>query len=194
MDLVVPLLTACILGPVLIWLTTRSLPPSQARFAQVTLGTALALRVLLSTVFEVVPELRIFHEDAGGYEIISMWMAGGWHGDLSLGGATLNPRNSGFFYVLASVYYLFGRYRLNATIFNSIIGTLNVLFVYRIGLLLFHDAVARRAARMLAYFPSMILFSSIAIKDPLVSLLICVTLYSAIQLRDRFSLGALIGT
>jgi hypothetical protein len=195
MDIVVPLLTAVVLGAALIWFSTRSLPPSQARFIGWTLGLAFAARLTLAIVFEIFPEARLFHEDAEGYEIISMWIANGWHGDLpAFYGRDLAPRNYGFFYVLAGFYYTFGRYRLNATIFNSIVGTLNVLFVYRIGLLLFHDAVARRAARMLAFFPSMILFSAIAIKDPLVSLLICMTLYSAIRLRDQFTLRAVIGT
>ena len=194
MDIVAPLLTAIVLGPLIIWLTTRSLPSSQARFIQWTLAWAFGLRVVLSAVFDQIPESRLFHEDADGYEIIATVITNGWRGD----GPTMIPnspeRNFGFVYVLAAVYYLFGRYRMNATIFNSIIGMLNILFVYRIGLLLFHDAVARRAARMLAFFPSMIIFSSLAIKDPLVSLLICITLYYCIQLRDRFSVRALVGT
>jgi len=98
---------------------------------------------------------------------------------------TVDGRNFGFVYVVAAIYYAFGRYRLNSTIFNSIIGTLNVLFDYKIWLLLFHDAVARRATRMMAYIPDRFPFSAITIKDQVVSLLICMTLYNATRLRDR---------
>jgi 4-amino-4-deoxy-L-arabinose transferase-like glycosyltransferase len=197
MDTIVPLFIAAMFGPLLIWWTTRTLPPSQARFIQVTMAVALLLRVSASAMFDMFPTTRIFHEDAEGYEILSIEIANAWRGEgppvppIYL---TRNSHNYGFYYVLAAWVYLFGRYRLNATIFNSLIGTLNVLVVYRIGLLLFHDAVARRAARMVAFFPSMVLFSSLALKDPLVSLLICLTLYYCIRLRDRFSFGALAGT
>ena len=40
-----------------------------------------------------------------------------------------------------------------------------IVIVFRIGLQLFHEAIARRAAVLSAFFPSMIVWSSMALKD-----------------------------
>jgi len=192
MSVLVPLLFAACIGLPVIALATWGLTPQQRRFILPILLVAFAARVALSVVFATIPSTRIFHEDAYGYENVAVRLARYWMGEGPP--VQLSERNYGFPYVLGVVDFLFGRYRLNSTIFNSIIGTLNIAVVFRIGLSLFHEAVARRAAFMVAFFPSMILWSAMALKDTLVSFLICMALLSCIKLRARFSFGAFVGT
>ncbi len=153
---------------------------------------AFALRLIQSVIFEVIPETRVFHEDAPGYEYFGQYIASHWMNEAP---PFLGPsRNYGFYYVLGAFYYLFGRYRMNATVFNSIVGTLSISVVFRIALHLFHEAVARRAALFSAFFPSMIIWSAIALKDCLVTFLILVAVLFCIRLRKRFSVLNVLGT
>lgn len=183
-----------LIGPLLIFGLSRGLTRAQRRFIVPVLLVALALRMASSTLFAAFPSLRIFHEDAEGYEEYGFRLASIWLHDGPPMPVDIPGRNSGYLHVVAAVYYVFGRYRLNATIFNSIIGTLNVMLVFRIGLNLFHEAVARRGALLSAFAPSMIIWSSVALKDPVMSFLICLTVYYCIRLRDHFSLINMTGS
>jgi hypothetical protein len=58
---------------------------------------------------------------------------------------------------------------------------------------LFHPSVGRLAALLVGVMPSMILWSSIALKDTFVTLALVVTLSSCISLKDRVSFGAVVG-
>ena len=191
MDLVVPLLVAMLLGVPLLLLASATLPPPQRRAIVPVLLYALGLRVALAVIFETVPETRVFHADSYGSEYFAQYIASYWKGQVP---PPLTPaRNYGYYYVLGAFDFAFGRYRLNSTIFNAIVGSLSVAVLYRIGLSMFHEKVARRAATFSAFFPSMVIWSSIAIKDCLVTFLILLSLLSCIRLRERFSLVSLFG-
>lgn len=178
----------------LLLLCMRGLSANEQRTLRNMLMIGFALRVLASTIFAIVPETRVFHEDAAGTEWLSIRVASYWmHDGLSVPDWEVAERNYGLIYFFGGLLYVVGRYPLNITIFNSFIGTLNALLVYRIGIALVEPRVARRAAKYMAFFPSMIIWSSIALKDPLMTCCICVTLLSAIHLRRRFSLIALAG-
>jgi len=168
------------------------LEPTQRRFLLTVLFFAFALRIIQASIFEIIPATRVFHEDAPGYEFFGQYIASHWMNQAPPYLAP--PRNYGFYYVLAAFYYLFGRYRMNATVFNSIIGTLSIGIVFRIGLHLFHEAIARRATLFSAFFPSMIVWSAIALKDCLVTFLILVAILFCIRLRKQFSVLNMVGT
>jgi hypothetical protein len=102
-------------------------------------------------------------------------------------------RNTGVNYTFAAILYVLGPYPLNISIVNSLIGTLNALLLFRIGRKLFHEAIARRAAIFTTFFPSMIVWSAMALKDALVGFVILLTTLFCIRLRRRFSLANLIG-
>jgi hypothetical protein len=87
---------------------------------------------------------------------------------------------------------MFGRYKLHATFINGLIGCLTAILLYRIGLRLFTEAVARRAMLFALFFPSMILWSSVAVKDTCIVFLLVLTMSCMIQLKHRFSPIALL--
>ncbi|MEO9195747.1 MAG: hypothetical protein ABI445_19005, partial [Polyangia bacterium] len=194
MEVVVPLLLAFVVYVPLVLLSTRGLTRDQQRLIRPILLGAFAVRVVVSTIFAIVPETRVFHEDAEGTEFWAIRIAGYWLGDgVHVPDWAIQDRNYGLTYLFGGLLVITGRFPLNITIFNSFIGTMNALLIYRIGLRLFAEPIARRAALFMAFFPSMIIWSTIALKDPLMSFFICITVLSAISLRERFSMLALAG-
>jgi hypothetical protein len=70
----------------------------------------------------------------------------------------------------------------------------NIFLVYLLARRFFHVVVARRAALLVGFVPSMILWNSITLKDTLTTFLIILTLYSCVRLKDKVSLVNLLLT
>ena len=143
-----------------------------------------------ATAFAMLPSLRVFHEDADGYENIGMLMASVWRGEyppfrLILATPVYLPGGR--------CYFVFGRFQPVLSYFNCIVGSLLAFFIYRLTVRFFHPAVGRLAALLIGLMPSMILWSSIALKDTFVTLMLIIALYSCVSLKERVSLSALAG-
>lgn len=194
MDVLYPLVLFASIGGAAIFACTRRYPEAEKRWLNTWLTVALALRLAAATVFAVVPATRLFHEDADGYEWLGMAVARGWHGT----GPLMHQfeefnQNIGYKYVAGTIYYLFGQFQALLSYSNCVIGTLTVYLVYRLARQFFHPLVARRAALWTALIPSMILWSSVAMKDVTMSLLILIALTSCVSLKRKFSIWALLG-
>jgi hypothetical protein len=74
--------------------------------------------------------------------------------------------------------------RLPAAAFNCLAGALATVFAYRLARTLFSEEVARRAAWLACFFPSLVVWSAQTLKEPVVILLETVVLYSCIQLMQ----------
>lgn len=193
MDFAFPLVVCLLIGVMLAFALTAKMEPAERDWLRRWIIIALVLRLGIATVFALVPQTRMFHEDADGYEQVGMHIAAGW---AHRGPPYPMPgelENRGFYYVSAAIYYLFFGIRAAVSYVNAIIGSVTVFYVYRLSRRFFHPIVGRLAAKLTVLTPSMILWSSIALKDPLMSLLVVMTLDSCIALRRRFSLGSLIG-
>jgi 4-amino-4-deoxy-L-arabinose transferase-like glycosyltransferase len=192
MDVVVPIVFFSVLGALTLYGLTARLPPSERRWLTRLLFLAFGLRMVLATVFALVPEARLFHEDADGYELLGMAIANRWHG----AGPPFHiadAANLGHYYICGTVYYLFGTFRPVASYFNALLGAATVFVVYRLTLQFFHIAVARRVALLVALMPSIILWNSLALKDTEVTLLVVLALSSCVSLKRRFTPRALAG-
>jgi hypothetical protein len=121
--------------------------------------------------------------DAGGYSLKLFWT----------GEAVGTPQYGeilgryGFYYFVGAIYYLFGRNQLLVQFVNGTIGSLTMLVMYALARRLFGDAVARRVALMMAFFPGMIFWSAGMYKDPAILLCIAVSMYSVVRLREAIS-------
>jgi hypothetical protein len=191
MDYLVPLVVILVASGFAFALGTRGL----ARRNEVMglLLFAMALRIALALVFYAIPQTRIFHEDAGGYEKVGVWLANGWSGegppfDLN------KSLNYGYFYWTGVLSYVFGPYPLHASLWNALMGCLSALLLYRIAVRLFIPTVAQRTLLLALFFPSMILWSSIAVKETAMLFLLMVMMSCVIGLRRKFSLIHVIGT
>jgi 4-amino-4-deoxy-L-arabinose transferase-like glycosyltransferase len=119
---------------------------------------------------------------------------GGWLMSLQWGGqGLLNPYYSGkvsgwgFFYLISSIYYVFGHNQLLAQLVNATIGSVTVLVIYAIAKDLFDVEVAQWAARFMAFFPQMVFWSGAIYKDPAIMLCIALCMYAVLKLNHEFT-------
>ena len=193
MEIVVPFLYIVPLSCFILYGLVHRIEPAERQALLKIVLAAFALRIVMASMFALLPSTRVFHEDAEGYEGVARVMALDWLGQ---GPPILIPReqNQGYYYVCAAIYYVVGNYGVAAPYVNCLLGSIVVLLVYRLTRLFFAPVVARQAAVLTAFIPSMILWNSIALKDTTVTLLIVVALYSCVLLKRQFSLFAFAGT
>jgi 4-amino-4-deoxy-L-arabinose transferase-like glycosyltransferase len=192
MDILIPLTIFVPLGLMLIFGSTRSFPPGERSWLVALLISALLLRVGIVTLFDTFESLRIYHVDAAGYERFGLYLASFWRGEAPP--IELPDLNWGYQQLAGLIYYVFGRYRMNVALVNAILGTMLALLVYNLAKKLFHQIVARRAALFVALMPSMVLWGSMALKDLPVTFCIVVSLSSCVDLKQRFTPSAFLGT
>lgn len=143
---------------------------------------AIGLRWALALIISWYHMEPFFGADAGTFDEVGWAISNVWKG--------LVPYNSpwmteyanhtkpgwGMFYYVASLYYLVGRNQLLIQLVNCAFGAASCIVVYKIAQMIYPQIrVARTAAVMTAISPSMILWSSQALKDgPIVlSLSLC---------------------
>jgi 4-amino-4-deoxy-L-arabinose transferase-like glycosyltransferase len=111
-----------------------------------------------------------------------------WEGD-----TLVNPYYSGkvsgwgFFYLVASIYWLFGHNQILAQLVNGTIGAVTVLVIYAIGKDLFDVEVAQWTARFMAFFPQVVFWSGGIYKDPAIMLCIALCMYAVLKLNQQLT-------
>jgi hypothetical protein len=152
---------------------------------------AILLRCLLAVFLHfVVADEYLFAPDQTVYHADSEWLASYWWGDILVYPMRmLTPGPHGYFYVVAALYFIFGAFAIIPKIVNSVIGGLTVPVVYDIAYRMSgSESAAERAAKYFAYFPSLILWSALNIRDAWVVLLILLVCQQALVLQDRVQL------
>ena len=137
---------------------------------------AVLVRIILATVIFIAGWEKFFGGDATTYDIFGKSLLQSWHGD-----AYHSARYAGFIksgagawgmlYVVAGVYQLIGENRFAIQLINASVGASSAVVVYYVAQSLFNNVrVSRVAAVLVAFFPSLILWSSQALKDGLIIL------------------------
>jgi Dolichyl-phosphate-mannose-protein mannosyltransferase len=95
----------------------------------------------------------------------------------------------GMFYFVGSVYYLIGQNPLAIQLIDGALGAISCVAIYKIALLVYpRQRVAKTAAVLTAFAPSMVLWSSQALKDAPIVLCLCLCMLYTLKLRNRFDL------
>lgn len=95
-------------------------------------------------------------------------------------------------YLVAGVYYFLGHNLLAAKMMNVAFGTLTAVVVYAIGAEIFNQRAARIAALLTAFFPSLIAWSAINLKDILAVLLTTAAIFGLVRYARRHQWWALV--
>ncbi len=188
--LVIPCVEMILIGFPVLYLLSRRKDVTEERFLRKILFIAFSLRLALALLFASDKAFRLFHEDAHGYEYFGKMICHAWrfpYGNFPIPEENLPESGIGYMNFVAALMYLFGEYLLVPSAFNSLAGTVTVYLTFTLAKQMFHPVVARRAALLTAFFPSMVLWSSMALKDPLMLMLIMVFLNAAVALNRKFS-------
>ena len=95
-------------------------------------------------------------------------------------------------YLVATVYYFLGHSLLAAKMLNVAFGALTGVAVYALGAELFDRRTARLAALITAFFPSLVVWSVINLKDIMVALLTVTVVFGLVRYARRHAWWALL--
>jgi hypothetical protein len=130
-----------------------------------------------------------FTPDEWNYDGGGDWLAKYWRGEIPFAPYSADDaEGKGFFYIVGALYFPFGRFPLLPKLLNAWIGSLAVLELFRVTRLISgSDAAALRAAKFMTYFPNMILWSSLLIRDVWVQWLLARLAREVVELRGQIN-------
>jgi hypothetical protein len=170
---------------------------------------ALMLRVLVGSLIFVFNLQEFFGGDAYTYDFFGDTQLKIWYGDKTAaivlerfvsryeGGAS----GWGMVYLVAGLYGLIGRNMLAVQFVNAVIGAATAPVIYLCARHIFQNKrVGRMAALLVAFFPSLALWSSQGLKDASIVLFLSLSILATLRLGEKLSavyllvlLGALFG-
>ncbi|HWF87703.1 MAG TPA: glycosyltransferase family 39 protein, partial [Pyrinomonadaceae bacterium] len=153
------------------------------------------VRIVLATVIFAGHMEEFFGGDANTYDIFGQSLLQGLYGDkyhmekyqsfvASGAGAW------GMLYLVAGIYDVVGRNLLAVQLVNASIGAATGIVVYQTAMALFSNKrVAKLAALLVTFFPSLILWSSQALKDGLIILALAISILATLRLMEKITFG-----
>ena len=133
-----------------------------------------------------------FAADGWGYHFNGLWLARMWqrgiHPDLA---DMVKNSVSGtvhlYDYYNGLVSYLVGKSPLTLFFINCFIGSITTVVIYMIAKEIFSNKIAKISSILYCFWPSLILWSTQNLKEPIIIFSICAVFLGAIKLRKRFS-------
>jgi 4-amino-4-deoxy-L-arabinose transferase-like glycosyltransferase len=154
---------------------------------------ALLVRIVLATVIKIGDMEAFFGGDAHTYDIFGKSLLQSWSGDIYHGARYAGFIKSGagawgMLYVVAGVYALIGENLYAVQLINASVGASTAVVVYYVAQTLFSNVrVSRLAALLVAFFPSLILWSSQALKDGLIILALALAILATLRLMEKIT-------
>ena len=149
---------------------------------------ALAARLVVALLIHFwVASDETFAPDQRAYHQGGQLLAGHWAGEIPAPPDSLLPAGrKGYYYVVGFLYFLFGAYSLIPKLVNCLVGALIVPTVFDLALRMgANTRAALRAATFATWFPSLVLWSALNIRDAWIVLLIALICRESLILQDR---------
>jgi Dolichyl-phosphate-mannose-protein mannosyltransferase len=153
----------------------------------------LLVRIVLATVINLGNLEEFFGGDANTYDMYGRSLLEGWHGNnfhmAKYEGFVASGAGAwGMLYLVAGIYELVGRNLFAIQLVNASIGAATGVVVYYTAMQLFNnDRVAKLAALLVTFFPSLILWSSQALKDGLIILALAISILATLRLMEKIT-------
>lgn len=169
--------------------------PEQRTFLMRLFLIALMVRVLLAMVIFVGHMEEFFGGDANTYDIFGQSLAQSWNGDAYHAAKFASFTQSGasawgMLYLVAVVYRTIGPNMLAIQLINAAIGASTAIVVYHVAQTLFSNSrVSKLAALLVAFFPSLILWSSQALKDGMIILALALSILATLRLMEKVTVN-----
>jgi 4-amino-4-deoxy-L-arabinose transferase-like glycosyltransferase len=152
---------------------------------------ALVVRMILAVVIYVGHMEEFFGGDANTYDVFGQSLAEAWNGNeyhqakyesFVASGATA----WGMIYLVAAVYSVVGANMLAIQLINAAVGAATAIVVYYAAKTLFDNKrVSQVAAILVAFFPSLVLWSSQALKDGLIIMALALAILATLRLMEK---------
>ncbi|HEV2834498.1 MAG TPA: glycosyltransferase family 39 protein [Pyrinomonadaceae bacterium] len=156
---------------------------------------ALVARIILATVIYMGHKEGFFGGDANTYDAFGKSLLQSFQGDAYHASRYAQFIESGagawgMLYVVAGVYSLIGDNRFGVQLLNAAVGATTAVVVFYVAQTLFsNNRVAKVAAVLVAFFPSLILWSSQALKDGLIILALALAILATVRLMEKIKIG-----
>lgn len=155
---------------------------------------ALLIRVLLGTIIFMFNGRDFFGGDAIHYDYFGFAQLSAWQGDRYFN-ALMNIYISGglagawgMVYMVAAIYGLLGRNVLAVQMVVAVMGAATAPVIYLIAAHVFQNVrVARLSAFAVAFYPSLVLWSSQGLKDGPIVFFLAISILATLKLGDKFS-------
>jgi hypothetical protein len=155
---------------------------------------ALLLRVVLGTIIFAFNGQEFFGGDALTYDFFGLAQLKAWGGDryqavlvqrfVGSGGS-----GWGMVYMVAAVYGLLGRNMLAVQFVNAVLGALTATVIFLCAQSVFSNSrVSRLAALAVAFYPSLVLWSSQGLKDAPIVFCLAVSILATLKLGEKVKL------
>ncbi|HVF56467.1 MAG TPA: glycosyltransferase family 39 protein [Pyrinomonadaceae bacterium] len=153
---------------------------------------ALLIRMAVGTAIYYLNLQEFFGGDALTYDQLGYLLMKVWTGELSpvTFKTQIGPflaRNWGMIYVVAGIYSALGRNMLAVQFFNAVLGAATAPIIYLCARHIFQNSrVARIATFSVAFYPSLVLWSSQGLKDGPIVFLLALVMLATLKLGERF--------
>ncbi len=150
---------------------------------------ALLVRLIVASLIFANYGQEFFGGDAFTYDFLGQTQLQAWAGD-SYSKVVLGNRASGWGmgYFVASVYAVIGRNMLAIQFLNSVMGAITAVIVFISAQEVFTNTrVSKLAAAAIAFYPSLILWSSQGLKDGPIVFLLALAILATLKLGKEFT-------
>jgi hypothetical protein len=160
----------------------------------------LLLRMVIGTAIFVFNGQDFFGGDAWTYDYYGLQQTLTWAGDrvaarevrLFVGTSFASASAWGMVYLVAGIYEVVGRNMLAVQFFNAILGAATAPVIFLCAREVFHNTrVARIAGIAVAFYPSLVLWSSQGLKDATIVFSLGLAILAALKLAKKFSVAYL---
>jgi hypothetical protein len=156
------------------------------------------IRILVATIIFAGEYEEFFGGDANTYDIFGQSLAASWHGDkYHLAKYTSFVASGasawGMIYLVAIVYELIGENMFAVQLINASVGASTAVVIYNTAQILFNNKkVSRLTCILVCFFPSLVLWSSQALKDGLIVFALALAIFATLKLMQKVTVGYVI--
>lgn len=170
----------------------------EKRFLSSLFLIAVLVRIIVASIIYLGNMQEFFGGDANTYHVFGESLNMSWHGDeyhASRYAAFIQSGVGawGMLYVVAIVYEVLGGNMFAVQLINASVGGSTAIVVYHVAQTLFNNTrVSKLAAILVAFFPSLILWSSQALKDGLIIMALALCILATLRLMEKITIPYLL--
>ena len=164
----------------------------QRRFALQVFVGGLLVRVMVGALIYGFKLQEFFGGDAYTYDFMGRALLDTWavgqKNDALINSWRDGGVGWGMGYLVASIYWVVGRNMLALQFFNAVIGAATAVLAFACARQLFQNVrVARASALLVAFYPSLVLWSAQGLKDGPIGFLLVAAILATLKLGERVS-------